>query len=78
MDYTDLGREIHPERYPLFLMMLSKGLAALYEYARCESGFIPDPKGYVSKCDLCYAIRSWISKTTGSPDLGPEEFYRLQ
>lgn len=75
IDHEDLGSELDPERYPLFLTMLSEGISALYEQARRDSGFIPDPEGYISKCDLCQEIRTWMSKMTFSGELGPAEFY---
>jgi hypothetical protein len=66
---------VDPEKYPVFTRLERGGVRALWNYAR-ESGFEPDPDGYITKCDLCIKIRAWLMKRRPSADLGPECFYR--
>jgi hypothetical protein len=72
----DLERELDPGLYPTLSRLFSKGLRSLWQYASLK-GFMPDPCGYASKCDLCYSIRKHLAMTYGNdhPDLSPVEFY---
>ncbi|MBQ4354169.1 MAG: radical SAM protein [Clostridia bacterium] len=65
---------IRADRYPVMSRLLEGGTAALYAYAR-EHGFIPDEKGYPTKCAFCYAMRTYLVKHKPSADLSPACFY---
>jgi len=62
------------DKYPVFSRLASGGVKSLYDYA-LEKEFVPDREGYVSRCALCYAMRSHLVKTDKSPDLSPIDFY---
>lgn len=80
LDYRFLGTEV-PESHRVLRILDRKGIGGLLEYARGEQGFVPDPEGYVSKCDLCLAIREHLVLSRGGtanhPGLGPEDFYTV-
>lgn len=67
---------ISPEKYPVFTRLDNGGIRALWNYA-LEKGFTPDPNGYITKCDLCVKIRSWLIKNHPTPDIGPDCFYQM-
>jgi hypothetical protein len=58
--------------YPVFEALYSGGIAALFELAS-HHGFLPDKKGYVSKCNLCFHIRKYLA-SRGFSELD-EDFY---
>ena len=60
--------------YPVLSRLIHGGVKELLEFAR-EKGFIPDEKGYATKCELCFAIRAFLEKNSPSADLGPSDFY---
>ncbi len=62
------------EKYPILSRLYSGGTKSLFEYA-CDNGFIPDNAGYCTKCELCYAMRSYLQKNKPSYDIAPSEFY---
>jgi len=72
----DLGNELDPASYPVLSRLYEQGLGALLEHAQ-ELGYVPNPGGYVSKCELCFDIRKYLMSTNrrGHPDLTPEQFY---
>ena len=67
---------IPEEKYPVAARLMSGGVAKLYEYAG-SLGFQPDDNGYISKCELCYFIRSWLKGNFPSKDLAPDCFYKM-
>lgn len=67
------GGALDPAKYPVATRLAEGGLAALYEYARAH-GFAPAE--YVSGCDLCYAIREYLERTSPSRDIHPPCFYK--
>ena len=73
----DVGKELDPKKYPVVSRLFEGGVSALLEYAR-KSGYVPDPGGYVSKCELCFAIRKHLiaQDRQAYPDLTPDSFYR--
>ncbi len=62
-----------PEKYPVATRLLQGGIRTLYQYARA-CGFEPDE--YVSKCELCFFIRAFLSRTHPSRDVEPACFYQ--
>jgi len=59
--------------YTVFESLLHGGTAALIQYAK-ELGFVPDPRGYTSRCALCIFIRSWLSENTSHAELDREHY----
>lgn len=70
-----LAGRLPMEKYPAAQRLCTGGVRALYEYAE-EAGFVPDERGYATKCSLCCAIRSWLNENKPSPDIAPDCFYR--
>lgn len=74
----ELGDYIHgkisPDKYPVAYRLLTGGTQALLAYAR-EKGFEEDKKGYITTCELCFAMRAWLRKNSPSQDIGPDCFY---
>ena len=66
-----------PDRNPVFATLALGGPHALMEAARAACGFEPDPRGYVSPCDLCFQVRqALVRRDAGAwPELGPRSFY---
>ncbi len=62
------------DKYPAYYTLVKAGLLGLYRYGLCN-GFVPDEKGYPTRCALCYAIRKYLFENCPSEDLGPESFY---
>ena len=63
------------EKYPAASRLYVGGVRALYEYAK-KAGFVPDEKGYATKCSLCCAVRIWLNENSPSRDLAPDYFYK--
>ena len=70
-----LNEDFPVSRYPFFCRLASGGIEALFDYAK-EKGFIPDPKGYPTRCSLCFAMRVFLLETAPSADLSPKCFYQ--
>ena len=47
-------------KYPVYETLCAGGIAALYELAG-RRGFLPEGKGYTSKCNLCFRIRKFLT-----------------
>ncbi len=77
INIDDLSGEINPKKYPYLTILLNGGIKSLYKLAKSKYGFKPKTEGYISKCHLCYEIRSFlvVEKDVKSPDLQPIEFY---
>ena len=73
----DLGRPLKDEKYPYLSRLIRLGIRGLYQYARETKGFTARDF-YVSKCELCQEIRTFLVCIKGieSPDLMPIEFYK--
>ena len=65
---------ISETKYPVMTRLLNGGVGELYEYAS-GNGFVPSTSGYVTKCELCFFIRSLLRKTIPSRDISPDCFY---
>jgi hypothetical protein len=74
--HTDLGAPLDPEKYPLLTALYQRGIRGLYEIGE-GFGFVPSPSGYVSKCQLCDAVRRHLVALPQDPfpELRPPEFY---
>ena len=72
----DLGRELKADKYPLLSLLYSKGINGLYDHAVKEHGYIARAE-YLSKCDICFTIRSFLvtEKEYQSHELEPAYYY---
>jgi hypothetical protein len=62
---------------PIVSTLATGGPVALAEQA-AERGFVIDPRGYVSKCHLCWSLRKWLfAKGLGGEELGPAWLYGI-
>jgi len=73
----DLGQALDPDLYPLLTTLHARGIGGLFELATSDFGFLPTPRGYSSKCDLCADIRRFLVRTRNlrAIELQPVEFY---
>lgn len=69
-----LSQSISEEKYPVLSRLVDGGTARLYEYAK-EKGFIPDKKGYATRCAFCFAMREYLERTHKSSDISDSDFY---
>jgi hypothetical protein len=76
IDSNDLGGELSDEEYPILNILYEKGINGLFEYACKNYNFKPREK-YISKCDICCDIRSFLVKDCEirTKELQPIEFY---
>ena len=74
----DLHHEKTMRQDPVFTGLALGGPCSLMDIAVEKYGFVPDPEGYVSPCDLCFRVRFHLAeRDPGSwPELGPAIFYR--
>ena len=70
-----LNEDFPISRYPVLGRLASGGTEALFDYAK-EKGFIPDLKGYPTRCSLCFAMRAFLLEKAPSADLSPKCFYQ--
>ena len=73
----DLGKSPDPEKYPVISRLFDGGVRNLFEYA-LDLGYVPEPDGYCSKCELCFSIRKYLinSNWEAYPDLMPGSYYK--
>ena len=60
-------------KYPVYESLYKNGISSLYETA-LNQGFVPDEKGYTSKCNLCFYIRKFLSAADKYAELD-DDFY---
>lgn len=65
---------INPDKYPIVTRLIKDGIKSLFQYA-VDNGFTESAKGYISKCDLCCHIRSYLSDIKPSHDISSKWFY---
>lgn len=65
---------VDPATYPVATRLMAGGVRALWDYA-IGRGFAPDAAGYVTKCELCYFMRDFLSQHHPTPDIAPDCFY---
>ena len=74
-DLCGAGSEgLNEAKYANFLSVVNGGFGSFYERA-ADSGFRPDPNGYVSKCSLCLDIKRYILEKESPYDIGPAGFF---
>ncbi|MCG8688455.1 MAG: radical SAM protein [Desulfobacterales bacterium] len=75
LEMNDIGQPLSKNKYPLFQLLLEKGISGLFGLAS-DSGFLPSDQGYISKCDLCTDIRKFfVSTDLYEKELQPKGFY---
>ena len=62
------------EKYPVLSRLIGGGTKELYEYAK-QKGFVPDEKGYATRCAFCFAMREYLERNCKSDDLFDSDFY---
>jgi len=74
---ADLGRPLPEGKYPLLDRLAATGIRGLYEFASQDYGFTPTRTSYLSHCDLCNDIRSFLVSRQGHhfSELAPLAFY---
>lgn len=71
---TLIGEGIDLETHPLLGFFIHKDMEGLFQYAQ-DFGYQESPQGYVSKCDLCLDIRSFLASRENFEELRPKAFY---
>lgn len=73
----DLGRPLDPEKYPLVHRLFTAGIKGLLGLAIERHGYAPRRDAFLSACDLCTDIRSFLfaDETAAYSELAPEGFY---
>ena len=76
ISYADLGGGLATRDYPLLTTLYRKGIAGFFDLAASQHGFQPS-REYLSKCDLCLEIRSYLvlERKIDSLELQPKGFY---
>ena len=62
------------EAHPLLGFFIHEDMEGLFQYAR-DFGYQESPEGYVSNCDLCLDIRSFLASRENFEELRPKAFY---
>ena len=68
-----VSADLPMEKYPVAARLINGGTNALFAYAKVN-GFVLDDQ-YISSCDLCFAMRDYLSDAAPSSDIGPKCFY---
>jgi hypothetical protein len=74
-DVENLHPSIGEDTHPVFCALSAAGPFGLMEEFAREQGFRPAEEGYVSKCDLCFAVRRFLAGTGNFSELRPASFY---
>jgi len=70
----DLHPAINTATHPVYCQLAEGGPVWLWR--GLAENFVPDPRGYVSKCQLCLEIRKHLRATGRYDELRPDEYYR--
>jgi hypothetical protein len=75
--YEDLGKNLAREEYPFLTTLYQSGIEGFLHLAESDYGFKPS-RGYLSKCDLCFDIRHYLTMEMGvnSKELQPRGHYQ--
>ncbi len=65
---------IDPEGRPVLGFLASGDMEGLFRWAQA-AGYRERPGGYISRCDLCLDIRSFLVSKGDCPELQPRQFY---
>ncbi len=66
--------EIDLDDYPVLRFLIAEDARGLLQFAK-DFGYQESREGYVSKCDLCLDLRSYLASHGDFPELAPREFY---
>jgi len=70
-----LEREgIDLEEHPVLRFLIAEDMRGLFHFAE-DFGYQESQEGYLSKCDLCLDIRSYLISKKDFEELAPKEFY---
>lgn len=76
-DYREIGTSISLEDKPILSALINGGIKALFDFAKEEYGYEPEPEGYCGKCHLCVDIRKFLYDKQDFKELKPAEFYKF-
>jgi len=62
------------EEHPILSFLVAEDMKGLFNFAR-DHGYHDSERGYVSKCDLCLALRRYLVSRGDFGELAPREFY---
>ena len=65
---------IEMDNYPVLGFLISDNLQGLFNFAK-DLGYRELQKGYLSKCDLCLDLRTYLVSQKDFPELAPKELY---
>jgi hypothetical protein len=71
----NLHPPISPETHPVFTLLCEAGPFGLMEMATKRYSYEPREDGFVSKCDLCLAVRSFLATKGPFLELRPASYY---
>ncbi len=63
------------EEHPILSFLVAEDMKGLFNFAR-DHGYRDSERGYVSKCDLCLALRRYPVSRGDIGSLAPREFYQ--
>jgi hypothetical protein len=74
--YEDLGEKLDRKQYPFLATLYHFGIEGFLDLAKSDYDFKPS-REYLSKCDLCFDIRYYITMEMGvnSKELQPRGYY---
>jgi hypothetical protein len=70
-----LEQGIDLEQHPILSFLISEDMAGLFTFAT-DLGYREAERGYLSKCDLCLDLRTYLAGQGDFAELAPREFYR--
>lgn len=73
-DVGDLHPTISTTKHPVYCQLAEGGPVWLWRGLAPD--FVPNPKGYVSKCHLCLDVRKHLRANGQYEELRPDEYYR--
>ncbi|MHC4943807.1 MAG: radical SAM protein [Planctomycetota bacterium] len=74
-DVDNLHPEISESTHPVFSTLCSGGPYGLMQQVVEEFGYEEKPEGYISECDLCLDVRTFMRSRKKFNELEPEAFY---
>jgi len=69
-----LARGVDPDEQPVLATLIAEDVKGLLAFARAE-GYAERAEGYVSKCDLCLDLRTYLVARGEYRELAPRAFY---
>ena len=72
--FWSLEEGIDLEEHPILSFLVAEDMKGLFNFAS-DHGYQDSERGYVSKCDLCLALRRYLVSRGDFRELAPREFY---